>query len=97
MSDRDVSHSKFEQEWTTIFSGATLDYDGVMYLPEQQFWVSGTGHDVIISANSPSLAIVVEKIWAQGNVVLEITQEDRRGIGKVAQAPGFGFGAMLAK
>jgi hypothetical protein len=97
MSDRDVSHSKFEQEWTTIFSGATLDYDGVMYLPEQQFWVSGTGHDVIISANSPSLAMVVNKLWAQGNVVLEITQEDRRGIGKVAQAPGFGFGAMLAK
>ncbi len=96
MSDRDLSQSKFEQEWTTILSGATLKYDGVMYLPEQQLWVSGTGHDIIIEANSPSLAIVVNKLWAQGNVVLEVTQEDRRGIGEVTRAPGFGYGAMLA-
>lgn len=95
MSDRDLSLSKFEQEWTTILSGATLDYDGVMYLPEQQIWASGTGHDIIIQANSPSLALVVNKIWAQGNVVIEVTQENPRGLEDVAMAPGFGYGAML--
>ncbi len=97
MSDRDLSKSKFEQEWTTILSGAKLTFDGVMYLPEQQVWASGTGHDIIINANSPGLAIVADKIWAQGNVVFEITQEDRRSISEVVQAPSFGYGAMLTK
>ncbi len=97
MSDRDLSKSKFGEEWSTIFSGATLAYDGVMYLPEQHLWVSGTGHDVVINANSPSLAMVVNKLWAQGNVVLAVTQQNLRGIVDVAHAPGFGYGAMLSK
>lgn len=97
MSDRDVSTSKFGMEWTTILGGATLDYDGVMYLPEQQFWVSGTGHDVIINANSPSLALVTDKAWLQGNVFMQVTQENKRGLKDVAQAPNFAYGARLVK
>ena len=97
MSDRDVSNSNSNEEWTTILGGATLDYDGVMYLPEQQVWASGTGHDIIIRANSPSLSIVADMVWAQGNVVFDVTQTDRRGIGEVAQAPGFAFGAKLSQ
>lgn len=95
MSDRDLSQSKFQVEWSTILSGATLDYDGVMYLPEQQLWVSGTGHDTVINANSPSLSMIADKIWVQGNAVFEITQLDRRGMGDVVQAPSFGYGAKL--
>jgi Putative Flp pilus-assembly TadE/G-like len=95
MSDRDLSTSKFNQEWTTILAGATLDYDGVMYLPEQQFWTSGTGHDIIIKANSPSLAIVADKVWLQGNVVMQVTQENKRGLEDVANAPGFVYGSRL--
>jgi len=97
MSDRDLSSSKFQQEWTTVLGGATLDYDGVMYLPEQQFWVGGTLHNVVINANSPSLAIVADKIWLQGNVVMQVTQENKRGLQDVAQAPSFGYGARLVR
>lgn len=96
MSDRDVSDSKANEEWTSILSGATLEYDGVMYLPEQQIWASGTGHDIVIKANSPSLAIVADSIWAQGNVRYDITQKDKRGIGGVQKTPGIAYGAMLA-
>ena len=95
ISDRDLSQSKFEEEWTTIFSGATLEYDGAMYLPEQNFWVSGTSHQAIIKGFSPSMAMVVDTIWVQGNALLELRQEDRRGIGQVEAVPGFAYGAKL--
>jgi Flp pilus assembly protein TadG len=96
MSDRELSQSKFEEEWTTIKSGATLEYDGVMYLPEQNFWVSGTAHQAIIKAYSPAHAIVTNTVWAQGNAVLEIHQEDRRDIGEV-HGSGFNYSARLVK
>jgi hypothetical protein len=67
-----------------------------MYLPEQQIWASGTGHDIVIKANSPSLAMVADRIWAQGNVRYDITQKDKRGIGGVQKTPGIAYGAMLA-
>ena len=95
MSDRNLSQSKFGVEWTTILGGATLKYDGVLYLPEQQFWVSGTGHDVVIDANSPSLAVVVDKMWLQGNVVMKVTQVNKRNLSDIAEAPRFEFGARL--
>lgn len=96
MSDRDLSTSKFNKEWTTILGGATLEYDGVLYLPEQQFWASGAGGKVIINANSPTMTMVADKIWAQGNVVFEITNEDRRNMDMAASA-GFEYGSRLVK
>lgn len=97
MSDRDVSQSKQQVEWTTILGGAKLDYDGVMYLPEQQIWASGTGGDIIIKANSPGLSIVADKVWAQGNVVYDITQENNRNLTDIVAAPSFGFSARIVK
>jgi Flp pilus assembly protein TadG len=96
MSDRDLSLSQHNKEWTTILGGATLDYDGVMYLPEQQLWASGAGGKVIIKANSPTMTMVADKIWAQGNVVYEITNEDRRNMDMEATT-GFEYGARLVK
>lgn len=96
MSDGDTSNSKQGEEWSTVLSGATLDYDGLMYLPEQQLWASGTGHEITIKANSPSLSMVVDTLWAQGNVNIAITQTDKRGIGDVVKAPRFAYGAMLS-
>ena len=97
MSDRDLSQSKQQQEWTTIMGGATLDYDGVMYLPEQQIWASGASLDIIIKANSPSLSIVADKVWAQGNVVYDITQTNPRGLTDMAVAPSFAYSARIVK
>jgi hypothetical protein len=97
MSDRDLSQSKFEQEWSTVLSGATLEYDGVMYLPEQQFWVSGTAQKAVIKGSSPSMVMLTDKIWAQGNAVFELTRENKRGIGSVADIGGFAYGARLVR
>lgn len=96
MSDRDLSTSQHNKEWTTVLGGATLDFDGVMYLPEQQLWASGAGGKVIINANSPTMAIVADKIWAQGDVVYQITNEDRRNM-DLAQNLSFENGARLVK
>ena len=97
MSDRDLSQSKHQAEWTTILGGATLDYDGVMYLPEQQIWASGAAHDIIIKANSPCLSIVADKVWAQGNVIYDITQANPRNLTDIAVAPSFGYSARIVK
>lgn len=97
MSDRDLSRSKFQQEWTTILSGASLEFDGAMYLPEQQLWISGTDHESIFKAYSPSLAVVVDTMWNQGNAKMEVRQADRRNIGPVDGVVTFNFGSRLVK
>ena len=97
MPDRDLSGSKFNAEWSQIFSGATLEYDGAMYLPEQNFWVSGTAHEAVIKAYSPAFALVADTVWIQGNARIEIRQEDRRDIGEVSGKTGFAYSAKLVK
>jgi hypothetical protein len=97
MSDRDLSSSKHEEEWTTIMGGAKLEYDGVMYLPEQQIWVSGTAHETIIKGYSPTMVMVADKIWSQGNAVYDLYKEDRRGIGLDGGVASFSYGARLVK
>jgi Flp pilus assembly protein TadG len=97
MSDRDTSASKFDDEWTQIMSGAILEYDGVMYLPEQNFWASGTAHQAIVRSFSPTFGMVVDTAWIQGNAVLEVRQEDRRNIGEVDGRRGFEYSAKLVR
>lgn len=97
MSDRDLSQSKFEEEWTTILSGATLEFDGVIYMPEQQLWVSGTAHEAIVKGSSPSMMLVVDTIWAQGNAVFDLKKEDKRGTGGDGIASAFAYGARLVQ
>jgi hypothetical protein len=89
MSDRTVSQSKKQQEWTTILGSATLNYQGVMYLPEQQIWAEGT-----INATSPSMAILADQVWWQGNQKTTITVANPQNL-PVAAAPTFGIGARL--
>lgn len=97
MSDRDLSESKFEEEWSTILSGARLEYDGVMYLPEQNFWISGTGHEAVVKGSSPSMILLVDTAWVQGNAVMDLKREDKRGVGDDPARMGFTYGAMLIK
>jgi hypothetical protein len=97
MSDRDVSKSKFNEEWTTILSGARLEYDGVAYLPEQNFWVSGTGQQAVIVASSPSMIMVADKIWVQGNAKVEVKRQDKRLVGDDGGLRSFAYGATLVE
>lgn len=55
-----------------------LEYDGVAYFPTQNFWIYGNASVV---ANSPTLAIVADKIWFQGHANVTVTNDDRRGLG----------------
>ncbi len=97
MSDRDLSKSKFGEEWTTILGGATLEYDGVMYLPEQQVWVSGTASQTIVRGRSPSHIMITDSIWAQGNAVFDFQQANLRNLQGFAPASGFLYGARLIR
>ncbi len=97
MSDRNLTKSKFEQEWTSIFSGAKFEFDGAIYLPEQQFWVSGTAHEAIVKGSSPSMMLVVDTVWAQGNAVFDLKKEDKRGTGGDGVAAAFAYGARLVQ
>ncbi len=97
MSDRDLTHSKFNEEWTVMHSGANLEFDGAMYLPEQQLWISGTDHESVFRAFSPSLAVVVDTLWLQGNAKMDVRQTDRRGIGDVGGVVAFNYGSRLVK
>jgi hypothetical protein len=81
MSDRTVADSWKQQEWTNIQGGAKLEFDGVMYLPEQNFWVVGTAHQTVVKGYSPTMAMIADTYWYQGNTVVEVERIDRRGIG----------------
>lgn len=57
---------------------AKLSYDGVAYFPTQNFWVFGAA---VLKANSPTVAIVADKIWTQGHANVTVTANDTRNLG----------------
>lgn len=57
--------------------GSRLTYDGVAYLPTQNIWIYG---DADVKANSPTMAIVVGKLWLQGNAKLEVSTDNPRQV-----------------
>ena len=69
---------------------AKLTYDGVAYFPTENFWVFGNS---AMNANSPSLAIVADKIWMQGSATVNVTNNDPRGL--QVKAPTMSYGAKL--
>jgi hypothetical protein len=70
LSDRDLSASKHDEEWATIIGGGRLEYAGVLYLPEQQFWVSGSAQQAVVIGSASETVAVVDTLWAQGNAEL---------------------------
>jgi Flp pilus assembly protein TadG len=68
-----------------------LTYDGVAYFATQNFWIFG---NAVVNANSPNLAVVADKIWAQGSATINITNENRRNL-SVASPPQSPSGARL--
>jgi len=69
-----------------------LQYDGVAYFPDQNFWVRG---NAAVNANSPSLAIVADKIWTQGSAVVNITNNNPRNL--AVTVPTTTYGARLIR
>jgi len=80
------------QEWVELHGGITLDYDGVMYLPEQDLWFAGSS---TVKAHTPTMAMVADQLWLQSNFELEVWRENRRGLDIEEEAPRFEYGAVL--
>ncbi len=80
--------------WVTMMGNITLTFDGVMYFPTQDVWIGGGS---IINAKSPSYIFVTEKMWFQDNSVIEVWQENSRGLDIPAPSPTIMRGAQLTK
>jgi Flp pilus assembly protein TadG len=70
---------------------AKLSYDGVAYVPSQNWWVFG---NAVLNANSPTMAIVADKIWTQGSAYVSITNQNPRNL-PVGPPPQTTYGAKL--
>jgi len=100
MSDRDNADTK--GTWVSIGGSngpntdggdVKLQIDGVAYFPTQNFWTFG---NAVLNANSPSMAIVADKIWTQGNATVNVTHNNPRNLA-VSAGPTTAFGARLIK
>lgn len=60
-----------------------LKIDGVAYFPTQNFWIYGKAD---VDINSPSLAIVADKIWFQGAATIDITTNNARNLTNILGA-----------
>jgi len=93
---QDANDSSSRGLWADVGGGANstarLNFDGVAYFPTQNFWVYGSS---IVNANSPTVAIVADKIWTQGNATFNITSLDSRNLG--LSGPKTTGGAVLIR
>jgi hypothetical protein len=96
MSDRDSG--ALRGTWVSIggndngtTGNAKLSYDGVAYFPNQNFWMFG---NAVVKANSPTIAIVADKIWTQGSATVNVTNINRRNLAVKTVQSGFS-GARL--
>lgn len=69
----------FRKSWLTagIVGNNTLEYDGVMYMPEHHIWFAGGSN---VSATSPTYSIIGKKVWFQDNSIVNVTRANPRGL-----------------
>jgi|GEM_PF-1276569 len=70
---------------------AKLTFDGVGYFPTQNWWVFG---NAVVNANSPTMAVVADKIWTQGSAYVSVTNQNPRNL-PVTPPPQAGYGVKL--
>jgi hypothetical protein len=76
---------------TDVNDSSKLTYDGVAYIPKQDFWVYG---GATVNANSPSTVLVTDMLWPQGSAQLNITTKNTRGL-NASPMPNVAIGARL--
>lgn len=78
---QDRTDSKGRGMWVSIGGSngdeSKLEYDGVAYFPTQNLWMYG---NATVKANSPSLAMIADKIWVQGSADVTISRENTRNL-----------------
>ncbi len=77
--------------WVSIGGTANLQYDGTAYFPMQNIWIFGNS---VVNGNSPTVAMVGDKVWLQGSAEVNITHDNPRNV-KVSGSPQFQYGARL--
>ena len=92
MSDRKIS-GKHGEEWS-IISSTYFEYDGALYLPEQDLWIKGKSE---IRAKTVNLAMVADQFWFQDASSVIITQENQRGVVTEFGTSHFQHSARLTK
>lgn len=64
-------------EWATISGGATLTYDGALYLPTHELWVKSPSTDeAVLKATTNGYGVIAKRIWVQGRAKVEVSLED---------------------
>ena len=79
--------------WAGVVGNNTVKYDGVMYMPEHQIWIAGGS---VVTATSPSYAMIGDKLWFQDNSVVNVSYANPRGLSLPADQIGhFRYSAYL--
>jgi hypothetical protein len=79
--------------WVSIGGDSKLDYDGTMYFPNSNIWVFGGSE---VTARSPNLGMIGDKLWFQDNSKVVLKQENNRNL-PVKETPRLKFGAKLVE
>ena len=90
MEDRDNAAGN---TWVSIGGGSKLDYDGTMYFPNSNIWIFGGSE---VTARSPNLIMIGDKLWFQDNSKVVLKQENSRNL-PVKETPRLKFGAKLVE
>lgn len=90
MQDKNSSNDA----WATILGGVRLTFDGVMYFPTQHVWIGGGS---MVNGKSPTYIFVANKLWFQDNSVIDVMQENSRGLDIVMPAANLTKGAHLTR
>jgi len=89
---QDRNSTDLHGTWVSIGGTSNLKYDGVAYFPNENWWVFG---NATVNANSPSMAIVADKIWTQGSAAVTVTNNNPRNL--AVAAPSTPYGAKLIR
>jgi hypothetical protein len=64
-------------EWATLSGGATLTYEGALYLPTHELWVKSPATErATLTATTNGYGVIAKRIWVQGNASVDVTLED---------------------
>jgi Flp pilus assembly protein TadG len=77
--------------WVSIGGDSKLDYDGTMYFPNSNIWIFGGSE---VTARSPNLIMIGDKVWFQDNSKVVLKQENTRNL-PVKESPRLKLGAKL--
>lgn len=89
VSDRELMGSSKGEEAT--ISSSVMDFDGLIYLPEQDMWIKG---DSRVTGRAPSMIMVADQYRIQDGATVTVRQKDEREIG-VGDVSRFNFSARL--